>query len=397
MAILVLCLIAFLGSVGTGLVVPVLPFVLAETAGNAAAGARALGWLMAVYGACAFLAAPALGRLSDVVGRRPVLLVSTAGSAAGDLILACARTIRAACLGRAVDGVTAGNMGAVNAYVTDAVPEEDRAKAFGRIGALFGIGLITGPAIGAALAALWGARAPLLGAAALAGATTVIGWMALPETAAGRTRRLQLRAGDLNPLVGLRASLVNPPVRRLLWAAVLATAAAVTVQLLVLLVAKDCLGWSAVRVSAMVVAVGVTDIVVQGLLVGPLHDLTGDRGVATLGLGLIALSAAVLGATAVWPVPALAVAGTLAIAAGEGLFSASFAACLSRAAEHGGAGALLGAQQGLQEVTAVVTPVLGTQLYARTGGAVPLGMSAVLAVGALVLLAPRAGARSTRA
>ncbi|HLL52367.1 MAG TPA: MFS transporter, partial [Myxococcaceae bacterium] len=141
-----------------------------------------VGLLLSVYSLMQLLFAPVLGRLSDRYGRRPVLLYSVAGSLAGYLLFAFARSLPLLFLARVVDGISGGNISTAQAYISDVTTKENRAKGMGMVGAAFGLGFILEPGIGGFLGALGGNLAIGLGAAALAAMNLVFAFFWLPES-----------------------------------------------------------------------------------------------------------------------------------------------------------------------------------------------------------------------
>ncbi len=149
--------------VGFGLVMPVLPKLIETVSGRDLAGASLLaGWLFFAYGGMQFLFGPVIGNLSDAYGRRPVLLLSVAGLAVDYLLTAFAPTMIWLFVGRIVAGLCGASYTTANAYLADITTPENRAKAFGLMGAAFGLGFIIGPAIGGLLGE-FGPRVPFLG------------------------------------------------------------------------------------------------------------------------------------------------------------------------------------------------------------------------------------------
>src|SRR5580700_89560 len=144
----ILFLIVFVDLVGFGLIIPLLPFY-AERFG---ASPQQVTILMAVYSLMAMLAAPVWGRLSDRIGRRPVLMASMLAAALAYLWLGLASALWMLFAARAFAGACAGNIAAAQAYIADVTPPERRARGMGMIGAAFGLGFIIGPALGGALA-----------------------------------------------------------------------------------------------------------------------------------------------------------------------------------------------------------------------------------------------------
>ena len=140
-------LIVFIDLVGFGIVIPILPLYAEEYGPSPVV----FGLLMASFSIMQFIFAPILGRLSDRIGRRPVLLVSLVGSAVGYVLFGIAGSIGMLFASRIIDGISGGNISTAHAVITDITGPEDRAKGMGLIGAAFGLGFILGPAIGALL------------------------------------------------------------------------------------------------------------------------------------------------------------------------------------------------------------------------------------------------------
>ena len=163
----------FIDVLGVGLIIPVLPNLVASCeGGSVSAAAGTLGSLLALYSAMQFLFAPVLGSLSDRFGRRPVLLASLLGTGLDYVLLAWAPTLAWFFVGRLVAGITGASFSTASAYLADVTPPEERAHSFGLIGAAFGVGFIAGPALGGLLGHV-GLRVPFMAAAGLAGLTIV--------------------------------------------------------------------------------------------------------------------------------------------------------------------------------------------------------------------------------
>ena len=153
---------------GLTIMIPLLPFY-AEKLG---ASPSQVGWLVGVYALCQLFSGPLLGRMSDHVGRKPLLIVSQIGTLIGFLITALAGTLWVVFLGRIIDGATAGNLSLAQAYISDVTKPEERAKSFGIIGIAFGLGFLIGPAI-SGLLSRFDYRLPIL-AAALMSFTSIL-------------------------------------------------------------------------------------------------------------------------------------------------------------------------------------------------------------------------------
>ncbi|WP_394837986.1 MFS transporter [Pendulispora rubella] len=393
---------AFLNAAGMGLAIPVLPFLAAHYALGPARVASIVGWLETSYALCAFLAAPVLGALSDAVGRRPVLLVSIVGSAVGYALFGFAWALPLLFASRIVDGLTAGNTSALLAYVGDRTSEEERGRAFGRMGAVAGAGFIVGPALGGLAVRFGGLKAPFFCAAAATALNALLGFFFLPESLPKERRKRSMPTW--NPFGQLATLFAWRHVRPFLIVRVLFMAAFACVMTFPLL-AKDGLGWGADKVSFVLICVGLADILVQGLLLGFLERVLGPTRVLALGLGLTMLGfggfVAVARTTSASSALSVAsgaffLAAVVALACGEGLFTATLTAFLSRAAGSDAQGQIQGGNHALQELTAVAMPLAATQLYAHCGPSAPY-LAALLLTMASALFLFRCGVRDPEA
>src|SRR6185295_17248006 len=154
--LVIIFLTVLVNLIGFGIIIPLLPFY-AQTFG---ASPVTIGLLFAIFSLCQLIAAPALGDLSDRYGRRPVLIFSLLGTVVSFVMLALAHTLTLLFLARIVDGLSGGNISTARAYVADVTEPKDRARAYGFLGAAFGLGFIFGPALGGVLAK-YGYTAPI--------------------------------------------------------------------------------------------------------------------------------------------------------------------------------------------------------------------------------------------
>ena len=176
----VILAIVTLDAIGISLVMPIVPSLLREVGHTGDLGWR-FGAFLSLYALMQFLCAPVLGALSDRFGRRPVLLISVAGSAIDALFMAFAPSLWMLFLGRAIAGMTGASTAVASAAIADLTPENQRARWFGRMGACFGLGFIAGPAIGGVLGD-YGVRLPFVAAAVLNGLTFLVGLLVLRES-----------------------------------------------------------------------------------------------------------------------------------------------------------------------------------------------------------------------
>jgi MFS transporter, DHA1 family, tetracycline resistance protein len=376
---------AFLSAMGFGLVGPLLPFLVARFVGDPKQLAAVVGWLGVSYALCAFFASPALGALSDRYGRRPVLLVSLLGSAVGYAIFGFGGALWVLFLGRILDGLTAGNFSAIFGYLADSTSNEERGKYFGYIGASIGAGFILGPALGG-VASKFSLEAPFFIAAGLTLLNLLWGYFLVPESLKPERRSSALHLVQLNPFTQIVGLFKMAAIRPLLITGVLFMVPFAMSQTTLTLLLKDSLGWGADQVSFVYIVVGISDIIVQGLLLGWLIKLLKDRGVALLGLLLSASGFCGFALLPIFPSSLLVFASILAFGIGEGIFTASLGSLISQAAGDDAQGRVQGGNQATQSLAQVVGPLIGGPLYSRVSSSAPFftGTGLVL-LGAIML------------
>jgi DHA1 family tetracycline resistance protein-like MFS transporter len=185
-------MIVFVQMLGSAMILPILPLYAKN---EFALSPREITWLGTTFFAAQFVAGPYLGRLSDKVGRLPVLIVSQIGTAISFAMLAFAPNAWVLFAARLLDGITGGNIIVAQAYITDITPREKRTESLGYIFAVFGVGFIIGPAVGSVLAAGFGPRAPYLIAAVAATLVVLLTWFTLDETVTDEQQASNRHAG----------------------------------------------------------------------------------------------------------------------------------------------------------------------------------------------------------
>ncbi|GGJ24664.1 MFS transporter [Deinococcus roseus] len=383
-ALLFVFISAFLGSLGISLAFPVLPFLVARYLTDQNQLAATIGWLTISYSLCSFFAAPVLGALSDRYGRRPILLFSLLGSAIGYLIFGWGGALWVLFLGRIIDGLTAGNFSALFGFLADTTRPEERGKYFGIMGAVFGSGFIIGPAVGG-LASRISLETPFYIAAAVTLLNVVWGFFYLPESHK-KENRAHIQFSQLNPLTQMVSLFQLPGIRLLLISGVLFMVPFVMMQTTLAVLIKDTLHWGPDQTSTVFIVVGVSDIVVQGLLLGWLIKMLKESGVALLGLSLSLLGMLGMALLPGHPSGWVLYLSVCSFAIGEGIFTASLGSLTSRAAGPKAQGRVQGGSQALNSLTQVFSPALAGQLYSRTGHASPFWSGAgMILLGALAL------------
>jgi DHA1 family tetracycline resistance protein-like MFS transporter len=371
--LLVIFLTIFVNLVGFGIIIPLLPFY-AETFG---ASPFVIGLLFASFSLSQLLAAPILGELSDRYGRRPVLIFSLIGTALSFAMLAVAQSLAMLFAARVVDGLSGGNITTARAYIADVTSEDDRARAYGILGAAFGLGFIVGPALGALFSYI-SYTAPIWAAAAVTVVATVLAWIWLPETV-HRTH-----AGGGSPWKAVRDLSHRPRLRMLLGVDFVYWMAFAVYQTAFALFGARRFGFDLAHTGYLLSAFGVLGVFVQGLLVGPLVARFGAK--RTLIAGLLLAAVGWSGSALTHSVPVF-VAMLVPSAFGIGLCNATLTALVSNAAGPHEQGRVQGAAGALESLGRTVGPILGTGALQVFGEGKSFGSAALLLVGAAVLTA----------
>ncbi|MGI5240743.1 MFS transporter [Dactylosporangium sp. CA-139066] len=348
----------FIDMLGLGLVVPILPALMAALTGHATDGARWSGVLGSSFGMLQFLCSPLLGRIADRYGRRPVLLVSLACLGVDWLAHAVAPAPALLLVFHAAAGACAGTNTVVNAYIADVVEPAGRARAYGLVGTAFGLGFIAGPTLGGLLGAV-DVRLPFYAAAGLAFANVAYGYFVLPESRPGdRTTPLTLRLA--NPVTALAAVLRRPVLGRLALARFFADLGRMTHQAVWAFFLTYRFAWSPARVGLVMAAGALAVAAFQARLVGPGVRWLGDKRAAVLGgaLGVVSFggTAFVTGPWALYALQAVGVLSTLGIAAAQ--------AWLSGQAGADEQGTVQGAVTGIGAIAETVVPVTAGAAFA---------------------------------
>jgi DHA1 family tetracycline resistance protein-like MFS transporter len=370
--LLIVFLTIFVNLIGFGIIIPLLPFY-AQTFG---ASPVTIGLLFASYSLSQLLAAPVLGDLSDRFGRRPVLIFSLAGTVLSLALLALAHSIVLLFVARIVDGLSGGNISTARAYVADITEPEDRARAYGLIGAAFGMGFIIGPALSGVMARI-SYTAPIWVAAGLTLVATVMAWLWLPETV-HRTR-----AGGGNPLKVLPEVLRRPMLRRVLVMDFVYWFAFAIFQTTFALFAAVRFGFDAVRTGYFFATFGALGAVVQGGLIRPIVTRLGDR--STLVVGLACAIVGLISATMVHSVTLFAVT-LMPLALGMGLGHPTISSLVSRAARGDEQGRVQGAAGAVESLGRSIGPVWGNTALQHFGDSAPYLSAAAVLVLTLVLV-----------
>ncbi len=361
----------FLDILGIGLIIPVLPRLVSSFAPQADAQAYWYGIIVAIYGIAQFFCAPILGALSDRYGRRPILLLCVFGLGVNFLLMTAVTSIIWLVLARGFGGVTAGNLSVANAYIADVSTLEDRSRALGKIGAMFGLGFICGPVLGGVLGEI-NTRYPFYLAAIVSLANFAYGCFSLPESLPVHLRK-PFSAAKANPFTGLTGLAKLANVGPLVIVYALSMFAQFTLQTTWVLSTELRFGWSPLQNGLSLFVVGVSSVLMQGVFLGRLIKRTGDAWAVLIGLTSSTAALLLYGlATQGWMMYALILCNVLGFASGPAL-----QAIFSKAVDPQSQGAAMGSLTALASIMSVAATLAGTFLLGQVShqakGSVLLG------------------------
>jgi len=360
--LITILLIVFVGILGASMILPILP-LYAQSQYHMSP--QVITLLNASFFAAQFVAGPYLGRLSDRVGRLPVLIFSQIGTALSFVMLAFAPNVSILFLARILDGITGGNIIVAQAYVTDITPREQRTQSLGYIFAVFGLGFIIGPALGGFLSAAYGPRIPYLIAAVAAILTVVLTWFVLGETLTPEQRLAghSLRRDGLS----VSAILGNYPLLLVLSLAFFGQFAFGLFQGTFALYSEAVLFQNyppesiSLGVGLLLAAVGVGQLLTQTLLLRPLLRRYGEAWLVVIGTTSRMIGMFIF---AVITTPWLGAIGSLFFAAGMGLLMPPLQSLATSAVPDDMRGGILGIYQSTTNLAVIVSTAIAGVIFA---------------------------------
>ena len=353
---------ALLDVMSMGIIVPVLPQLIEQLSGSTSAAGIWNGLFVALWAAMQFLCSPVIGSLSDRFGRRPVILISVAGLALDFLLMALAPNLWWLALGRILAGVTSSSFTSTFAYMADITPPEKRARGYGLIGAAFSGGFVAGPLLGGVLGEI-SLRAPFWAAAGLSALAFFYGVFVLPESLA-REKRMAFSWKRANPFGALTLLRSHPELSSLSIVNFLLYFAHHLFSAVFVLYAGDRYGWGAWQVGTLLALVGLMDMGVQGLLVGPVVKRLGDRATMVTGLSFGAIGIAAMGLA---PTGWLFVAAMLPNAL-WGLAMPTIQSLMTQRVSESEQGQLQGANNSVGSIAGIVSPLFFGAVYSLSVG-----------------------------
>lgn len=384
----------FIDLLGFGLILPIASYYAISF--NATAGQVPL--LGATFSAMAFIFLPFWGQLSDSIGRRPVLLISTIGSFFAYLVFGSAQSLVWLFIARGIAGVTSANIPAAQAYIADSTTPELRSKGMGLIGAAFGLGFILGPPIGGALAELGkalglGYSLVGYGAALLSLINAFLIYRFLPESRvpSDKAQKGPARSPLTARYLQFRSAFGAPGMAILFLVFFVFVYAFANMEWTFGLLTMERLDWTSAnggeRYNSYVFGViGVIGAVTQGFLIGRLVPRFGERNVLVVGLAILAVGLGLM--SVIHSIPVL-MASIVLVSFGNGLCSPSLSSLVSRRAPADVQGSVLGVQQSLGALGRILGPSIGGFLFQNVGSAWPFRVGAFGMFVAWVLVVAR--------
>jgi multidrug resistance protein len=365
--------------IGFGIVLPILP----RYAEDLAISPTVIGLVVGSFSLAQLVFSPLLGRLSDRVGRKPVIILSLCGTAVGSVITGLSGNVWFLLLGRLVDGASGASVSVAQAAAADLAEPDERPRLFGLLGAAFGVGFVLGPAIGA-LAALRGPHVPFFVAAAIAGVNAILAVRRLPETHPDKVAGAEPATAEPAPSVSLRK--LPGAAGVLILVAFTSLVAFSGFEGTFALLVNDRFGLTISSTGAVFAAIGLALVVVQGGLVHPLSLKVGPKALLRCGLVANAIGLGLLAVAGSWwgLVPAL---GLLVV--GQGLVSPTVASAVAGEVPPRQRGQVLGYQQAAGSLARFVGPVAAGALYQHVGPGSPYAAGSAVVVLALLLVPHR--------
>ncbi len=362
----IIIVIVLLNSVGMSVILPLLPFLIGKYLPSQQV-VVGMSLLMSVFAACMFFAAPVLGAMSDRYGRRSILIISLLGSTIGYILFGIGGSLWLLFLGRIIDGLTAGNISTLFAYISDCTEPNERTKWFGYIGAAMGIGKLGGPALGGLLGSI-NLSLPFYITAGLIFLSALAVYFLLPESLAVEKRTSHISLNSFNTFSSIKEIFGFKEVGFLLLLGVIYYAGLDVFQFNFSIFLKDLYKWGPVIIGSVLTIVGVCEIISRALLLPWLLKHFNEKKIGMFGLtgfvtglGLILMSIYIHSA-------ALVSFAIVFIIVGDGLFDPTYNGQLSQSTDESKQGKLQGVNQSLQSANNVILPLFAGAIYFYSPG-----------------------------
>lgn len=378
----IIVVIVLLNSIGLSIVLPLLPFLVGQylPSQQVVVGMSAL---MSVFAACSFFAAPVFGALSDRYGRKSILLISLLGSVIGYVLFGIGGALWILFLGRIIDGLTAGNISILFAYISDSTEPKERSKWFGYIGSVMGIGKIGGPALGGLLGGI-SLAFPFYITAGLIFLSALAVYFLLPESLTVEKRTKQLTLSSFNTFSHFKDIFGFKKVKLLLVVGVLFYAGLGIFQFNFTVFLKDIYQWGPVLIGSLLTLVGICEILSRAVLLPWLLKHFSERSIGITGLIGLTSGLALILASIYWHSIVVISLAVILIISGEGLFDPTFNGNLSQSVDESKQGKLQGVNQSLQSANNMLVPLGAAAIYFYSPGILYGAATCIVGVAAMM-------------
>lgn len=342
-------------------VLPLLPFIIGKylPSQQIVVGMSAL---MSVFAACTFFAAPIFGSLSDRYGRKNILLISLLGSVIGYVLFGIGGALWILFLGRSIDGLTAGNISILFAYISDTTEPKERAKWFGYISSAMGIGKLGGPALGGLLGGI-SLSLPFFVTGALIFLSGLATYFLLPESLVPEKRTKHLSLKSFNVFSHFKDIFSLKAIKLLLVLGILFYAGLGIFQFNFTIFLKDIYKWGPVFIGTMLTLVGICEIFSRAVLLPWLLKHYNEKSIGIAGLIAFGIGLACILLSIFIPSVLIIALAVIFIISGEGLFDPTYNAKLSQSVDESQQGKLQGVNQSLQAANNMFIPLAAAAIY----------------------------------
>ncbi|MBZ9637672.1 MFS transporter [Clostridium sp. FP1] len=374
--------IVLMNGIGMTVVFPLLPFLLGNylPASQIVVGMSALA---SVFAACTFFAAPIFGALSDRYGRKKILIISLLGSAIGYILFGIGGSLWVLFMGRIIDGLTAGNISTLFAYIADSTEPQERTKWFSYIGAAMGIGCMIGPALGGPLGAI-SITLPFFVTAGIMLLSTICTYFFLPESLSPEKRSTHFSIKSFNIFGQFKDIFTMKEARSLIIVGGFFYVGLGIYQFNFSIFLKDIFSWGPALIGGIFTIIGACDIISRAVLLPRLLKKFSERNIGIVGLFGLALGLSLIILSVHITSPVLIIAAVMSITLGEGLFDPSYNGRLSKSVDENSQGKLQGVNQSLQSAYRVLVPLTAAAIYSFSPG-ILYGVATCVMIGSLIL------------
>ena len=374
--------IVLMNGIGMTVVFPLLPFLLGNylPASQIVVGMSALA---SVFAACTFFAAPIFGALSDRYGRKKILIISLLGSVIGYILFGIGGALWVLFLGRIIDGLTAGNISTLFAYIADSTEPQERTKWFSYIGAAMGIGCMIGPALGGPLGAI-SITLPFFVTAGIMFLSIICTYFFLPESLSPEKRSTHFSIKSFNIFGHFKDIFTMKEARALIIVGGFFYVGLGIYQFNFSIFLKDIFSWGPALIGYLFTLIGACDIISRAVLLPRLLKKFSERNIAIVGLFGLALGLGIIILSIYISSPVLIIAAVMSITLGEGLFDPSYNGRLSQSVDESSQGKLQGVNQSLQSAYRVLVPLVAAAIYSFSPG-ILYGVATCVMSGSLIL------------